>query len=198
MRAYLSNLNGNPAATDIAIAEAEKQLHTRFPKEYVEFLKLTNGGEGFIGKNSYAILWSVQELHTMDCSYEVQKYVPGLLLFGSNGAGEAYGFDRRTPQLPIVSVPFVGMPWNLAQTVGSSFNDFLGTASRDRVTESNPQRRVTELECRGKEIFEISPVILGGSPTDPANKIVLTKNEHIQAVVYWNGVVAQLRNRQVT
>jgi hypothetical protein len=53
--------------------------------------------------------------------------------------------------------------------------------------ESNPQ------ELTGKEIFEIKPIILGGSPTDRANKVALTRREHIQAVNYWNRIVKELR-----
>jgi hypothetical protein len=48
-------------------------------------------------------------------------------------------------------------------------------------------------ELSGREIFEIKPVILGGNPKDPANKIVLTRAQHIDAVRYWNGVIRQVR-----
>jgi hypothetical protein len=48
---------------------------------------------------------------------------------------------------------------------------------------------------KGKEIFEIKPVFLGGSPTDPANKIALTRNEHIQAVCNWSNVIRKLRQK---
>jgi hypothetical protein len=34
-------------------------------------------------------------------------------------------------------------------------------------------RRADRKRLAGKEIFQIKPVILGGSPTDPANKAVL-------------------------
>jgi hypothetical protein len=64
------------------------------------------------------------------------------------------------------------------------------------MNESNRQRRLTAADCREKEIFEIKPVILGGSPTDPANKMVLTREEHIKAVVYWNKLIADLRAKQ--
>jgi len=50
-------------------------------------------------------------------------------------------------------------------------------------------------ECAGKEIFEIKPVILGGNPTDPNNKVILDRQQHIQAVRYWNEVVRSLRTR---
>jgi hypothetical protein len=43
------------------------------------------------------------------------------------------------------------------------------------------------------EVFEIHPVILGGSPTDPTNKTILTRQQHIEAVRYWNNVIRDLR-----
>ena len=42
---------------------------------------------------------------------------------------------------------------------------------------------------RGLEVFEIHPVILGGDPMDPANKCTLTREQHFEAVRYWNRVV---------
>ena len=52
------------------------------------------------------------------------------------------------------------------------------------MNESIKRARTNELA--GKEVFEIQPIILGGHPTDPSNKTVLTRQEHIQAVTYWN------------
>ena len=46
-------------------------------------------------------------------------------------------------------------------------------------------------DLHGKQLFHITPVILGGSPTDPANKVVLTIEEHIQAVRFWNAKIAK-------
>ncbi len=45
----------------------------------------------------------------------------------------------------------------------------------------------------GLEIFEITPVILGGSPTDPQNKTTLTRAQHIEAVRYWNKIIKDIR-----
>jgi hypothetical protein len=59
------------------------------------------------------------------------------------------------------------------------------------------RRKQDLVNCCGKEIFEIQPVILGGSPTDPANKILLSRDEHIKAVVYWNRVIKELRQKQI-
>lgn len=57
----------------------------------------------------------------------------------------------------------------------------------------NTLDRRREHDLAGKEIFEVQPIILGGSPTDPKNKIVLTRDEHIKAVNYWNNIIRDLR-----
>ncbi|HEV7509647.1 MAG TPA: hypothetical protein VGS07_32545 [Thermoanaerobaculia bacterium] len=62
-----------------------------------------------------------------------------------------------------------------------------------RYTEA---RRGDRERLAGKEIFEITPVILGGSPTDPANKTALTRQQHIEAVRYWNKIISDLRKQQ--
>jgi hypothetical protein len=64
------------------------------------------------------------------------------------------------------------------------------------VPSSNNIRRGGVQECVGKEVFEIQPVILGGSPTDPGNKAILTRQQHIEAVRYWNKVVRGLPPKQ--
>lgn len=64
------------------------------------------------------------------------------------------------------------------------------------MSEPVRQRELGGADCRGKEIFEITPVILGGSPTDPANKTVLTREDHIKAVVHWNKVIKELREKR--
>lgn len=50
-----------------------------------------------------------------------------------------------------------------------------------------------ELRPLGMELFEITPVILGGDPVDSKNKVWLTRQQHIEAVRYWNRVVSDLR-----
>jgi hypothetical protein len=97
MNQFLDGINRRAPATDAIIAESEKQLPGKLPLEYVEFLKLTNGAEGFVGR-AYVMLWSVEELASMNHSYEVQDYAPGLLIFGSDGGGEAYsGWQPHRP-----------------------------------------------------------------------------------------------------
>jgi len=58
------------------------------------------------------------------------------------------------------------------------------------------KRRQFDKGLRGKEIFEIHPVILGGDPVDPSNKLALGREEHIQLVNYWNRLIRDLRTAQ--
>lgn len=56
-------------------------------------------------------------------------------------------------------------------------------------------RRQERQRLAGLEIFEITPVILGGDPVDPQNKTALTRTQHIEAVRYWNNVIKELREK---
>jgi hypothetical protein len=120
-RNLLSQFNGNLSASKQAFDGLEKSL----PDDYIEFLAYCNGGEGFIGENSYVIFWTVEELPEMNEAYEVSKYAKELFLFGSDGGGEAYGFDTRSSPATIVQVPFVGMDTSLAQYIADDFSSFL-------------------------------------------------------------------------
>ena len=54
-------------------------------------------------------------------------------------------------------------------------------------------RRLHGRGHEANEVFEIQPIIVGGHPTDPANKTFLTREQHIEAVRYWNRVIRELR-----
>ena len=56
-------------------------------------------------------------------------------------------------------------------------------------------RRQDRQRFEGLEIFEITPIIVGGSPTDPDNKTALTRQQHIEACKYWNNVIKELREQ---
>ena len=46
---------------------------------------------------------------------------------------------------------------------------------------------------KGMELFEIKPIILGGDPVSPENKVWLTRQQHFEAVRYWNRIIRELR-----
>ena len=53
-------------------------------------------------------------------------------------------------------------------------------------------RRADPAAYAGKQIHEITPVKFGGNPTDPANKIALTPNQHAEITSFWNQLMRDL------
>lgn len=121
----LNKFNGNPPASHEAVRDFEIATSLNLPADYCEFLMQSNGGEGFIGNDSYLMLWRVEDLQQFNKDYEVAEYLDNVLLIGSSGGGEAYGFDIGKKPWPIVRVPFVGMESRLVESLAPTFSEFL-------------------------------------------------------------------------
>ena len=63
------------------------------PEQYVEFMKKHNGGEGDIGE-TWFILYPLEDLQELNNDYEIEHFLPGHIIIGSNGGGEFYGIDN--------------------------------------------------------------------------------------------------------
>lgn len=180
--------------TSEEIARFEKTAGISLPLEYVEFLKLSNGAEGFLGPDAYVILWELGEILNLNHAYKVVEYAPNLLLFGSSGGGDAYGFDTSTETMQVLAVPFVHMSLDDARVIAPTFGAFLEALSVGR-SDTHPHVRDPSKVASGypgKEICEIKPVKLGGTPTDPTNKMALGRKDHVRYVTYWNGIIRGL------
>mgnify|MGYP001770361723 CR=1 FL=1 len=57
---------------------------------------------------------------------------------------------------------------------------------------SNPN----QVRPRGRELFFVTPIILGGDANAPENITYLNRRQHIEAVRYWNRIVFDLRKKQ--
>ena len=97
-------------------------LGMSLPSDYLDFLRQHNGGEGFIGDN-YIVFWRAEKLADFNREVEVDKYAPGILLFGGDGGGEGYGFDTQAEGMPIVRIPLIGMERQYATPVARNFSD---------------------------------------------------------------------------
>jgi hypothetical protein len=60
------------------------------------------------------------------------------------------------------------------------------------MTKTNSPESLKERPLR-TELFWIKPIMLGGDPADPSNKILLTREQHLEAVRYWNNIIFLLR-----
>src|ERR1700749_5059115 len=121
----LRDFSGNHPVAKNVLNSIEIKLGKSLPDDYKELLEFSNGGEGNLGKE-YLIIWAVEELIEFNQQYEVDKYAPGLLVFGSNGGGEAYAFDYRSGRFSgIVKIPFVGMDPKHVKPLSLTFIEFL-------------------------------------------------------------------------
>lgn len=157
---------------------------TRLPSEYVDFISAHNGGEGFLGER-YVCFWKIDELLSLNSEYAVEMRAPGIFLFGSDGAGEGYGFDLTQTPMPVVLLPFIGMARARTHVIVANFSELF-----DRLSVAE------DVALRGEpnmQLVEIKPIILGGDPKDPKNKMWVNRRQHIELVRYWNGVLADRR-----
>ena len=104
---------------------AEAELGTRLPPAYREFLLDSDGAEGPIGNAGYIALWSVRELVSLNESYCVSEFVPGLTLVGGDGGNTGYGFRRNGDGFEYVEVPLVVMEPDELRVLGSTFAEML-------------------------------------------------------------------------
>lgn len=113
-----------PASQD-RIEAVQQQVGFHFPQDYQDFLLFSNGAEGPIGDKGYMQLWALEDLEEFNLGYAVQEFAPGIFLFGSDGGGEAFGFDLRDPAMPIIRIPFIPMSIDLMVQMAPTFIRFL-------------------------------------------------------------------------
>jgi hypothetical protein len=59
-------------------------MGNKLPKEYLEFLEWSNGGEGDTGSN-YFTLWKSDELKSLNDGYDIEGFLPGAVAIGDDG-----------------------------------------------------------------------------------------------------------------
>jgi hypothetical protein len=129
MEHALNRFNKRPPASPEQIAAFSTASGLTLPQDYTAFLKQANGGEGIVGPNAYLILFAVDELASLNKAYQVEDYVPGLLIFGSDGGGEAFAFNTRNA-MRVVRVPFVGMDTSTVEPLADTFTTFIEYLSK--------------------------------------------------------------------
>lgn len=178
----------DPPAEPSVIDNLPSKLGANLPADYLDFLRHHNGGEGFLGEE-YIILWRAEELAQLNKAYEAERYAPAILLFGSSGGGEAYGFDTHAEPACVVRLPFIGME---RRHLGPVTRDFTDLFSRGAALSMREQHRPLQREM---ELVEIKPIIFGGDPVDPENKMWVTREQHIELVRYWNRQTSTIREQ---
>src|SRR4051812_12487051 len=194
LQQLLDGLLTTTGATQWAIDAASQTLGESLPPDYIEVMLITNGCEGFVGQ-SYFRLYPVENLAKLNAAFGVQEFAPGLVIFGSNGGGEAFAFDMRTSAPGVVQLPFIPMAYEYIIERSPSFADFLVRMARPDPGDHRTLPTHINPDTLGKEIHEITPIVFGGSPTDPANKAYLTTEQYAEYVVWWNRTYRNVRSQ---
>jgi hypothetical protein len=122
----------NPPVAGSAVEEFEKAPGLHLPEEYVQFLKRTNGGQGFLGEGAYVDFWPLEEILRNNSECQAGEFAPGFLLIGSDGGGEAYAFDTRELPWAVGLLPFIPMEAKEFLKRGTSFLEFLESLYNER------------------------------------------------------------------
>ena len=109
---------------DEAILFAERTLALRFPADYTSWLQDNDGLEGNLG-GCYVSLYAVEELVELNRRSAVAECMPGLILIGTDGGGEAIGLDLRGADSSVVLVNLNSLRWDEAIYQAKSFAVFL-------------------------------------------------------------------------
>lgn len=95
---YLEDLaDGDDASlTDDVVAGVQNMLDFKLPADYVNVIKMYNGGEGDVGGESYLVLFPLEELEAVNADYEfLMNDIPDYYLFGKDAADTGYAFHKK-------------------------------------------------------------------------------------------------------
>ncbi len=68
------------------------------------------------------------------------------------------------------------------------------TLTFEEMNRFNRRLHNADESLRGLDFHEIHPVKFGGEPTDPTNKILLSRTVHLQFVKWWNKKLYELKD----
>jgi len=131
IREILNNLDSkvkNPPATNVEIEDCAQKLNVVFCDDYIEFLLNSNGAEGFTPEDhaaGYFRLYSTDRIVERNCGYEIPSKFPGYIAIGTNGGGELFLMDTKSPKQPVLMVHAIEDDFEYAIAFGESFFDFL-------------------------------------------------------------------------
>ena len=179
------NLYSRGRSSRTAVHEAEEALGARLPDDYVALVERIDGGEGWVG-DEYVAFWPVTDLARHNHQLETERFVPGIILIGSDGGGEGLGLDQRSGQSTVVYVPLVGLPLDRVAPTGLGLRSWFN----HRIDHSESPNKILDPAMIGQNVYEKQPVILGGDPVDPTNKAIIPLEKLLELASWWNRQLA--------
>jgi hypothetical protein len=122
-----NNWHMNEKCTEPAIEEFNKSAGILPDNDYLDFLKWSNGGEGYIG-NNYISLWKIENIVQLNKDYMIQKYLGDrCIAFGTDGGDNCYCFDYSENPC-VIRVPLGDLDPAEKKIIADTFSGFIKAA----------------------------------------------------------------------
>jgi hypothetical protein len=167
----------------------EDWLGETLPQDYLINAKSYGGREGFFGQQ-YLRLYRPVELRALNEAYDIGRYHPGIVMFGSDGYGEGFGFlrcDGSVLKFPLIPLPIEGEKMD---KIAPNFEVFI------RFIADIPATLKPNPSCVGKELHLKQPLCFGGDFKNPENQVMVPVSKHPELVCYWNNLYRNLLAQQ--
>jgi hypothetical protein len=126
MQALLRDVRlAGPAPAGL-VERVEQEMDCTLPADVKTFLQEHDGGSGTLGAQKRPIeLWSLERIRDECEAQEVTRSVPGLVLFGSDGGEEGYGWFPRLRQRRYGRISLIAAGAHEFEALSDSFEELL-------------------------------------------------------------------------
>ena len=132
----LAGLDVEPPASSESIRQLMSHIsstyETGLPEDYLEFLQTANGADGELASGAPVVFWKAELLAQVNQEANIEEWMPGCFVIGSDAGDTIYGIDLRKDAPPerYLETDDVGMDWNSIFWRGNTFLDLLLHAGR--------------------------------------------------------------------
>jgi hypothetical protein len=130
----LSNLQlAMEGASPDALDSAGKATGVDLPADLRAFLEKHDGARGTVGvRKRPLVLWSADQIARESDAQEVTRATPGLLLFGSDGGAEGYGYLPRMERGKYGRISFMAAGAHEFESLGDSLEELVRAVAEGR------------------------------------------------------------------
>lgn len=98
------------------------------PADYLDFLRITNGGEGELPAWPwFFVIWAAETVIERWNEHKMEEFIPRYMAFGSNAGDEMLVFNLESERPDrVYAMPYVGMQPGAEIPVADSFRSFVG------------------------------------------------------------------------